>query len=229
MWTRPWLWTVQLSREWCVVDRSVCRALDRAQRGHQHVAVLWRPPLLQLRGRQPEHCDDGVAAVRTGHGCARHFPPSNAHRRTRWSSRHPAYGIVDALTRTACERAVAPQRVFMTTPRFSSEYGFQSMPSFFSIEKISLPEVRAEHALGTAACVVAHLLTGRVEPLACGHGAGHRTGCGTRTFSSFATTAPATASPRLQTKCAYAHTDRVEDTRPAVRLHLTVLPRRRGS
>jgi len=24
--------------------------------------------------------------------------------------------------------------------RFSSEYGFQSMPSFFSIEKISLPE-----------------------------------------------------------------------------------------
>lgn len=43
-------WLLQLAGERRVVHRSVCGALDRAQWRHQHVGVLWRPALLQLRG-----------------------------------------------------------------------------------------------------------------------------------------------------------------------------------
>ena len=85
-------------------------------------------------------------------------------------------------------------------PRFSSEYGFQSMPSFFSLEKISLPEVRG---LDKAARTRRPLR--QCESFVVRGHATRRTGCGTRTFSSSATTARATANPRSPTRCAYAN------------------------
>ena len=52
--------------------------------------------------------------------------------------RHLVLGIKSPLaTCNSCTGAAVREHV---VGRFSSEYGFQSMPSFFSIEKISLPE-----------------------------------------------------------------------------------------